>query len=134
MLDGYCVAHQLESGLADEDLTWLSRLLESGRDVDGVADYERLTGEGIAHHNLARVNPSTRLDLDAPLAAEVDVERLQVDAHVERCANGTQGVIFVKRGDAEDSHDGVADELLYGPAVAFDDSFHGVEVEGHHSP
>ena len=46
-------------------------------------------------------------------------------AQLQRGTDRAQGVVLVRRGDAEHTHDGVADELLDRPAVALD---HGAGI------
>jgi hypothetical protein len=46
-------------------------------------------------------------------------------------AHGAQGVVLVHLRDAEDGHDGVADELLDGAAVPLDHGAHRLVVAGH---
>src|SRR6185369_16985093 len=69
---------------------------------------------------------------DVPRAGEVAVEVVEGGAHLQGGAGGADDVVLVEDGHAEDGHDGVADELLDGPAVALDDAAHLGEVAGHH--
>ena len=94
-------------------------------------DRERLA---LAGDDLAGVDADAALDPDAPVALQLLVQLDERGAHVGRRADGAQGVVLVHDRDAEHGHDGVADELLDGAAVALDRLAHRVEVAGHDAP
>ena len=116
-----------ENGIADEqarlganqDLTSSCRLLQPGRDVDGVARHECLTLA--SDDNPAGVDPDARLE---PVLAD----RL---AHLRRGAGRTQRVVLVRDRYPEDSHDRVADELLDRATVSLEDDAKILEVPAH---
>ena len=104
---------------ADEDLAGAGRLLEPRSDVDRVAGDERLALA--ADDDLARVDADPRLQV-------VLGDR---SAHLRRGANRAERVVLVRSRNAEDRHHRVADELLDGTAVAFDDPPEVFEVAAH---
>ena len=53
-----------------------------------------------------------------PYLLELDVQRVDAGDEVERSSACAVGIVLVGDGDAEDAHDGVADELLDRPPVA----------------
>ena len=95
------VAHGVVDIRANHDLARLGLLLEPRRHVHRVARRHRRATKGIAHHDLARLDP------DAHLYAVS-----QPFADGECRSNGSFGVVLVRRRHAEDGHDGVAAELL----------------------
>ena len=93
---------------SDQDLARLSLLLQTRRDVDGLAGGEgrvALVGDDLA-----------RLDTDPGLEAEA-VYRIEDGS---RRANRALGVVLVGLRNAERGHDGVAGELLHDSAVRRD--------------
>ncbi len=48
--------------------------------------------------------------------------------HLDARPDGPEGVVLMDLGNAEHRHHGVADELLYRPAVAFDHRAHLGEI------
>ena len=115
------VAHEAPRGGADQHLAWLGGLLEPRRDVDGVAGDERVA---FARDHLARV------DTDAGLQAEL-TDR---GAHLPGGAHCAQGIILARYRHTKHRHHRVADELLDGAAVAFEDRAHFVVVAAHRGP
>ena len=67
----------------------------------------------------------------ALLLLELPVELVDRVVHLHDRANGTKRVVLVNRGDAEDGHDRVADELLHGAAVALERPGGCLEVARH---
>ncbi len=100
---------------ADEHLARVSRLFQPGRDVHGIPGDQRAD---LARQDLARVHPDPCPELEF---------RHRIP-HLRRRPQRAQGVVLVRDRDAEDSHDGVADELLDGAAVPLDDRLHPLEV------
>ena len=66
--------------------------------------------------------PIRRRERDALVAFELLVEPAQRLAHLGGRADRAQGIVLVHTRDPEHRHDGVADELLDGAAVALDRS------------
>ena len=130
-LDVHGVPDQPVGRVPEQDLAGAGRLLEAGRDVDGVARREPLARARVARHHLAGVDAGAHRDLDAPLGHQVDVQTGERVAHLDGRAHGPQRVVLVHHRDAEDGHDGVTDELLDRAAVPLDDGAHLVEVAGH---
>ena len=130
-LDG--VTHQAESGLTQEDLARRCRLLESSRHVHGVAADETLGSRRrvLLCHDLARVHTDTDLERHSVVALQLLVERGHCAAHFLRGPDRSQSVVLVERGDAEDGHHRVSDELLHGPPVPLDRGGHLLEVPAH---
>ena len=112
--------HQIERGLTDQHLICRSGLLQPRGDVHGIAGSQAFLG---TRDDFARV------DADPPLDAESGEGR----SHLERGTGRPEGVVLVCGRHAEDRHHGVADELLDGAAVAFDDQLHPFEVAGEHA-
>ena len=105
--------------LADKDLAWLGRLLQSRRHVDGVAG-----DEGAA---LARLADDDLAGVDADPQRERLAEQLaQAPLHRQRPVQRPLGVILERNGGAEHRHHGVAGELLDGPAGGIDFLGHGI--------
>jgi hypothetical protein len=102
---------------AEEDLARRGRLLQPGGDIDGVAGYQPLRRPG---------DDLPGIDADPAL----ELELAQGSLHLLRHAHGAQRVVLAHHRHAEHGHDGVADELLYGPAVILDDRLHPLEVAG----
>ena len=92
-------------------------LLEPRRDVDGVAGREPLVASATPDDDLAGVDAGARRDLDAVVALELGVQGQERLTDLGSSADGAQRIVLVHRRDAEDGHDGVADELLHRPAV-----------------
>jgi hypothetical protein len=111
----HSVEDETQGLAANQDLAWLGRLLQPGRDVDGVAGREPLLR---ARDDLAGVHADPRLD--AELGQRV--------SHLDGGADGAQSVVLVHVGNTEDGHHRVADELLHVPAVGLHDRLHPLEV------
>ena len=111
-------------GLPDQDLPRLGRLLEALGDDHRLSRDEPLALARVAGDHLARVHPDAHVEAELPGAVQ----------HVVGGAHRPQRVVLVGRGDAEDRHDLVADELLDRPAVTLDDRAHRLEVAPLHAP
>jgi hypothetical protein len=133
-LGGDGVADEPEGGLADQDLARRGGLLEAGGHVDGIPGDERLPAARVAGHDLAGVDADPKRDRGAVAALELLVQVLQALLHLPSGPNGAEGVVLMCEGDAEDGHDGIADELLHRAAVALDRATHPVEVREHQVP
>jgi len=95
------------------------RLLESRRDVHGVAGRERASLARPSDHDLARVHPD-------PQREAVREELVRTLEHPERRLQRPLGVVLLGHRGAEDRDDRVADELLHRPAAERDLGFHRV--------
>ena len=115
------VTHETEGLAPDQRLPGRRSLLESGSDIHGVAGHERLA---LASDDFAGVDADPNLEL----------ERRSSRLHLRSRPHCTQRVVLVGLRDAEDGHDGVADELLHGAAVPFDDRPHLLVVAPHQPP
>ncbi len=131
-LDGHGVAHQPEGELSDEHLVRACGLLEARRGVDRVAGNEALGGCRISRHHLPGVDPGPVGEANAVGSLELVVELGECGLGLERGADGAKSIVLVDAWQAEDGHDGVADELLDRRAVAAKDGSHRVEVAAHH--
>ena len=78
------------------------------------------------------LTPVRFASVDAPALLELDVQHLEPLLHLERAADGAQGVVLVGGRHPEDGHDRVADELLDGAAVTLEGGAHLLEVAGDH--
>ncbi len=119
-------------GLADQDLADRGSLLETGGDVHRVAGGEALGAAGVTGDDLTGVDAGPVLQGDPELGSEGDVEVVQGLAHLRRRSHGSQRVVLVHPGQAEDRHDRIPDELLDRPAVALQDGLHRRKVQREH--
>ena len=122
---------ELPGRVAEEDVAGLGSLLEPRRDVDCVSGCER---PAFVRDHLTGVDPHPHLELGAELALQLGVERRQLVAQLGGGSRCPQRIVLVDNRDPEHRHDGVADELLDGPAVAFEHLARDVEVPLHHAP
>ena len=111
----------------DEDIADLRRRLEPRRGVERITGNPALDRGAIVRERLPGI------DGDADLDPRVDATDLAVEfvggpSHLQRRANGTEGVIFVRRRDPECTDHRVADELLDRAAMPFDRGAHRSEV------
>src|SRR5204862_4239915 len=83
--------------------------------------------------NFARVDAGTSLQRHTVVALELVVQGSERVSQLGGGAQGTQGVVLVHDWHAEDSHDSVADELLYRAALALEARSCSVEVARHHT-
>ena len=119
--------------LADEDLACARRLLEALRDVDRVARDEHLSTCAVARDYLAAVDADADADAYLQFALELLIQLGQRLTQLGRGAHRPQRVVLVQLGDAEDGHDGIADELLDRAAVPLEHERHLLEEAGHHA-
>jgi hypothetical protein len=70
------------------------------------------------------VDGRAHLDLDAVVPLELGVDRGERDPHVGCSPGGSERVVLVRDRQAEDRHDGVADELLDRAAVPLEGRAH----------
>ena len=131
-LDLDVVADEPVGEVAEEHFALAGRLLEPRSHVHGVARDEPLPGGRVAGYDLAGVHARAVREAHAEDAVELVVERAERSLHSRRRAHRAQGVVLVQPGQAEDGHDGVADELLDDSAVLLELGAHGVEVPSHH--
>jgi hypothetical protein len=116
-----------------QNLARLGGLLEPCGDVDGIPGREGLALGRVARNHLACVDARAHGDREAPLALELLVERSEAVTHLRGSSDGAQSVVLVHGRYSEDGHDGIADELLHGAAMFFEDSSHLLEVALHDS-
>ena len=126
-LDG--IAHQSPGRFAQQHLVRRRGLLQTGGGVDHVTRDQSLPGGHLARDDLAGVDPGPIGQADAPARLEVGVDDGERLAHLPGRSDGTQGVVLVQTGQAEDGHDRVADELLDRPPVSLEDGLHLAEVD-----
>ena len=112
------VSDELAGGCADEDLARAGRLLEPRRGVHRIAGDERTSAARVADNADAGVHADAHDQPHPPHLLELDVQRFDAGDEVERSSACAVGIVLVGDGDAEDAHDGVADELLDRPPVA----------------
>jgi hypothetical protein len=128
-LDG--VAHELAGRVPEEDLTGAGGLLESRGDVDGITGGVEMLRARVAHDDLAGVHARPQGNAYATLLLELHVQRFELVAELRCRAHRAHGVVLVHRRNPEDSHDGVADELLHRAAVPFEHGLGRLEVASH---
>jgi hypothetical protein len=133
------VAHQPPGGLAQQDLTVTSGLLEAGRQRHRWTGGRRCPGGGIADHDLAGADADPGGKPDAVGALRRSVHGRKVLTEREPGAHRPQGVVLVCHRHPEHGHDDVADEPLHGGSVAtehldgglvglHDDQSHGLGI------
>jgi hypothetical protein len=122
---GHRVAHEAQRFRPDEDLVRLRCLLEACGDIHGIAGREALLGSG---HDLACVDPDPHRKRRAEVAFELGVQAFECHRELRGRPHGPQRVVLVDVRDAEDGHDGVADELLDRPSVPLDHPAGELEV------
>ena len=113
-----CVAHQSLRGWTDDDCSRLGELLEPGRNVHGVAHGRGLHILGGGEH-LACVNSDADREVDTALL-QLRIQTGETLTQLQRSAHGPERVILATKRDAEDGHDGVADETIDRAAVTLD--------------
>ena len=109
---------QAAGELADDDLVRVRRLLEPGRDADGLAGDEALTRVGLASPRPRPVSMPTRISSPTPCSREPLVQGGDPGPDVEGGTGGAERVVLVRDRDPEHRHDGVSRVLLDRPAVA----------------
>ena len=118
-------------GFPDEHRAGLCRRLDARGRVDEVARDHALALGADGDRRLPGEHARARAQLaDADLRAK----RLHGLDKLERGPDRALGVVLVRSGSAPDGHDGVADELLDGAAVALDRRARRVEVAGQELP
>src|SRR5439155_9788700 len=75
-LDLHGIPDEPVRGVAEEDLSGRRRLLESFRDIDGIAGCEALAAGGVAGNDFAGVDAGADLNANSPVAVELLVELL----------------------------------------------------------
>jgi hypothetical protein len=119
---------------SEEDLARLRRPLQTRRDVDGIADDERVSSPGISDHDLTGIDADPRLDLLAESLSDLDVQLAERPGHRVGRSHRAERVVLVQAGNAEHGHHGVADELLDLAAVAFELVPHATKEAGDQLP
>ena len=114
--------------LAEKHLAGACGLLEPRCDVDDVPGHEAVARGRIAGHDLSGGHADPGLDPYAEFALELVAERSHRIAELCGGPHGSERVVLVEPGDAEDGHHRVADELLHRPTVSLDRDTGLVEV------
>ena len=120
------VAGQVPGAAVEQHLPGAGGRLEPGRQVDRLADDQRVAA-GLLDHDLAGGDPDADLDRRPALGVQLGHGVLHGRGRPDR----PQGVVLAHHRDPEDGHHGVADELLHQPVVAFQDGPGPLEVAGH---
>jgi len=128
------VAHEPEGRLTEKDLAGLCCLLEPGREVDGIAEDERLARRRIARDHLTGVEAGASRETNAPRPFKLVVQHLETLTHLARSPNGAKRIVLVHDGCAEHRHDRIAQELSHCGAVALEHRLHLLEVTGQKAP
>ena len=116
--------------LVDEDAVCGSRGLQAGGGVDDVSGRHPLAllGTGVEpHERLAGRDAHADVEL-ARIVGLVQLRDRLADG--EGCTDGALRVVLTRGRRAEDRHDGIADELLDGAAVALELEAHAFVVAG----
>ena len=87
-----------------------------------------LPRSGLTHGHLAGGHPGAGDEPHAPALVELLVEHREHALALGRRLHRTQRVVLAAGGDAEDGHDGVADDLLDRAPMRLEDDAHRVEV------
>jgi hypothetical protein len=114
--------------VADQHFARPSSLLQARRNVHRIAGHERSAAVATTRHDHAAVYADAELDAEAALGRKLLIQAGDLVAQLNGGAHRAQRVIFVKQRNAEDRHDGVADELLDRATVALQDRSGGREV------
>ena len=122
LLEGDGHARRAMSGVADEHGSRRRGALQSSRRVDQIPGDHPLVLGIEAHRGLASQDAAPGLNPGPERADGVD--------EVQRCPDGSFGIVLAGGRRAPDGHDRVADELLDDPAVAADDVRCQLEVAG----
>lgn len=121
LLDGDGGAGGAQRLRADQDLPRAGVLLQPGGHVDRLAGDQRLPGGGVGTgHHLPGVDADPDTDAQAEALLQFGVEAFQRLADAEGGGERPAGVVLVDVRDAEDRHDGIADEFLRCPATRLD--------------
>jgi hypothetical protein len=88
----------------------------------------------LTRDDFARVQADAEGDRRAEAAAQILVQGSKASLHLERGPAGSEGVVLVRLGNAEDGDNGVTNELFHRAAVAFKRATHLVEVREHELP
>ncbi len=118
-IDG--VSDEVVGNLTDEHLARWRGLLEARGGVHGVAGDQALSGGRVAGNDLSGVHAGPVLERYPPSPAELRIDVHEAELHLPGGPDGANGIVFANSGKPEHRHDGVADELLDGSAVALDD-------------
>ena len=129
-LDGF--SYQPVGGLADQDLTDRSNLLEPGGDVHRVAGGQALCTAALTGDDFAGVDAGPVLQGDPEPGPEGDVQLRQRLAHLRCRAHRAQRVVLVHPRQTEHGHDRIPDVLFDRPAVALQHWLHRREVQREH--
>ena len=114
-----CRPGQAVRELADGHGAGLGRALEARGDVDRIADH-RVAVADAPRQDLAGVDPDPKCEVGADVGGDLVVDLAHRVLHRKPRPHRALGVVLVRDGSAEDSHDVVADVLVDGPAVALD--------------
>ena len=109
--------------VAHDDLAGSRTLLETRRRVHGGTGHEKLRRVARAGHGLTAVDT----DPNPERGSVHIVGARQPIAQRERGTHGTVRIVIVRRRDAEDGHDRIADELLDRATVRPEDLARGLE-------
>ena len=118
------IADELVRLIPEHDLAWSRDLFKSRRDVDGIAGDACGRARCLAVDNFARVQPHPHLDADAEIAQQALVQDAQRGSHLCRPAHRSQRVVLVHERHSENRHDRIANGLLDGPPMPFEDRRH----------
>jgi len=109
-------------------------LLEPRGHVDLSTADQRLTRARVPRHHLARVDSDPHPEPNPPGPLQICAQRVDLFDQLGGGPDRPHRVVLVERRDPENSHDGVADELLDGPAVTLQDRPRPIEVATQDGP
>ena len=131
-LDPNRVLDQSVGGFADQDRHRGSGLFEASGRVDRVAGDQVLSLADVPGDHLTGVHSGSVLQAHTPAGLEPLVDAGERLPHRPRGPDRPERVVLVEPRETEHRHDGVADVLLDGAAVAFQHRPHLVEIDVEH--
>jgi hypothetical protein len=106
--------------VSEEDLPGLCRLLQPCSDIDGIASREGVSSRARADKDVPGIHADSHGELDAAGAHQLVGVREDRVTQFDGGPYCSQRVVFVELGQPEETHYGVADELLGRSSVALE--------------
>jgi len=110
-----------ERCIPEQNLARSSALLQAGGDVDRVSGSQTLLGPG---YDLTGVDAHSHRKRCSVLSGKLVVQEPHFVSQLGRCPDGAHSVVLMHKGHTEDSHHGIANELLHTAAVPLDHGAH----------
>jgi hypothetical protein len=134
LVDADRVPRQPIGDSTDENLPGGGALLEPLCHVDRVSRYECFTPARIPGDDFPAVDTGAEGDPNTEVALELGVQADQFVVELHGSSNCPERIVFVHLGNAEHGHHGVADELLDGATMMFEDRPGRFRESLHHTP